>query len=118
MESTTTLPLFVYGTLRRGGRYHDDYLAGRFDRVRPAILPDYRKIVGTHGFDVAEPAPGESVAGELFELSPGDYQSTMVRCDELEELPPGQLQGDLYRRIVVSVECDGQMLAAWLYAAP
>lgn len=113
-----TLPLFVYGTLRRGGRYHNDYLAGRFDRVEVAQLPGFRKTVGSHGFDVAEPDPEGVVAGELFFLSRARADSVLAGCDELEELPPGELRGALYQRIDATVRFGDGECRAWVYVAP
>ncbi len=115
MTTTEKLPLFVYGTLRRGGRYHEEYLAGRFDDARPAKLPHFKKVVGSHGFDVAVPAAGDSLEGELFDLSAARYDETLSRCDELEELWPGELRGAWYQRVAREVTCGGTTVRAWVY---
>lgn len=108
-----TLPLFVFGTLRRGECNHH-YLAGAYDRVITARL---------HGFARVEPLmiarqPGSVVDGELFFLTSTTYSATLRGCDHLEELPPGGLIGHEYRRIAVRVQTDLGDFVAWAYARP
>jgi gamma-glutamylcyclotransferase (GGCT)/AIG2-like uncharacterized protein YtfP len=107
------LPLFVFGTLRRGHCNHH-YLAGRFERVLPAMLKDYQRV---HPLMIV-PQPGGTVDGELFFLPAANYEATLAGCDELEELPPGQLVGPDYQRKQVTVETAEGQLAAWAYVQP
>lgn len=109
------LPLFVYGTLRRGECNHDGYLAGRFVSVEPARLTDHARLVGSHGYFVIRPDPGAVVTGELFFLTPANADETLERCDRLEEIPPGCLRGDWYMRRVVVVETADSRRRAWAY---
>jgi len=111
--SDSRLPLFVFGTLRRGHRNHH-YLAGHYDDVQPAVLRDYARL---HELMIA-PQPGGEVDGELFVLTPDEYDTTMAGCDELEEIPPGQLIGTEYERKRVQVETAEGSVTAWAYVRP
>lgn len=107
------LPLFVFGTLRRGHCNHQ-YLAGHYDRVQPAVLRGYARL---HELMIAPRAGGE-VDGELFTLQPDDYDITLAHCDELEDIPPGQLVGHEYQRKRVRVETADGVVDAWAYVQP
>ena len=109
------LPLFVYGTLRQGESNHDWHLGGRFLRVVTACLTQHVRRVGHHGYFVVVPAAGEQVEGELFFLDPVGYSETLERCDRLEEIPPGALEGAWYARRVVTVESGTATHRAWVY---
>lgn len=112
-HSGARLPLFVFGTLRRGHVNHH-YLDGKYTQVIPALLHNYHRL---HELMIA-PAPGLSVDGELFSLTLEIYDSTLAGCDELEEIPPGQMKGDLYERRVVLVETNAGVVPAWAYVQP
>jgi gamma-glutamylcyclotransferase (GGCT)/AIG2-like uncharacterized protein YtfP len=109
------LPLFVYGTLRRGECNHDRYLGGRFVSARIARLADHVRLLGSHGYFVIRPEPGAEVSGELFFLAPAISRETLEQCDRLEEIPPGTLRGDWYTRQIVEVETDDSRHRAWAY---
>lgn len=106
-------PLFTFGTLRTGHRNHH-YLAGRFDRMIPAVLMGYRRL---HELMIA-PAVDDCVDGELFFLTPAICAETMAGCDLLEEIPPGQLVGHEYERKLVWVQTAEGPLQAWAYVQP
>lgn len=106
-------PLFVFGTLSCGHRNHH-YLEGRYRRVIPATLHGYRRL---HELMIA-PWPDGVVDGELFFLDRDDYASTLAACDELEEIPVGQLVGHEYQRKLVSVATTEGPVAAWAYVQP
>jgi len=110
IEPATKLPLFVFGTLRRDHRNHH-YLNSHFDKVVPAILRGYQRL---HELMIAPCADG-IVDGELFFLKTDEYDATLAGCDELEEIPSGQLVGHEYARKVVSVETSGGVFQAWAY---
>jgi gamma-glutamylcyclotransferase (GGCT)/AIG2-like uncharacterized protein YtfP len=107
------LPLFVFGTLRRGHRNHH-YLAGHYERVVAANLCGYARL---HELMIAR-RPGGVVDGELFFLNLDEYDSTMAGCDELEEIPAGQLVGHEYQRKRVTVETAEGRIEAWAYVQP
>lgn len=107
------LPLFTFGTLRRGECNHG-YLAGAYDRVVTARL-----------FGFAQVAPlmiaretNAMVEGEIFFLTPATFESTLSGCDRLEELPTDGLVGDEYRRIAVRVQTEIGEFIAWAYSRP
>lgn len=107
------LPLFVFGTLRRGECNHG-YLAGAYDRVLSAKLLGFVRVAPLMIARKADSA----VAGELFILTAATYEATLADCDRLEELPTGSLVGHEYRRIAVRVQTDSGEVIAWAYACP
>lgn len=109
------LPLFAFGTLRRGESNHAT-IAGAFDRCLPATLHDFRRIMAAHGFPAIIRCPLAQVHGELFFMRPELYDETLRRCDLLEDLPPGQLIGRYYRRMQLPVETPEGVFSAWAYA--
>jgi gamma-glutamylcyclotransferase (GGCT)/AIG2-like uncharacterized protein YtfP len=107
------LPLFVFGTLRRGEENHH-YLLGKYDRQLPAVLGGFRR---------SEPlmivrATGEQVQGELYFICSELYAETLQACDALEGISPGETAGPEYRRIEVAVETPEGSLRAWAYVHP
>jgi gamma-glutamylcyclotransferase (GGCT)/AIG2-like uncharacterized protein YtfP len=117
MDPLTQLPLFVFGTLRRGESNHD-CLAGRYDRWLPATLRDFKRTTAAHGFPQIVPSRGDHVGGELFFIRPADFEETLRRCDILEDIPPGQLVGPYYQRARVVVETAEREFTAWAYIDP
>lgn len=109
------LPLFVFGSLRRGESNHR-CLEESYDRCLEATLRDFRRVMAGHGFPTILRMPAAQVIGELFFITPQLYDATLRRCDILEELEPGQLAGRLYRRMQVKVETAEGDFAAWVYA--
>lgn len=107
------LPLFVFGTLRQGHVNHH-YLEGLYADMVPAVLPGYRRL---HPLMIAQDATGE-VDGELYVLTPETYGRTLAGCDELEEIPPGQLVGHEYQRKQVEVRTAHGPVIAWAYVQP
>ncbi len=104
------LPLFVFGTLRCGHENHR-YLDGHFERMVPASLPGYARL---HPLMIA-PAREGVVDGELYFLNSFEYDATLAGCDELEEIPPGQLVGHEYERRRVTVVTSAGDVTAWAY---
>jgi gamma-glutamylcyclotransferase (GGCT)/AIG2-like uncharacterized protein YtfP len=117
MNPNEFLPLFTFGTLRRGERNHY-YLEGTFERWLPGTVCDYARIVAAHGWPAIAPAAGEQVAGELFFIRPEVFIETLGRCDILEEIPPGELTGHSYQRAQVVVETSAGNFTAWAYVDP
>ncbi|WP_197440027.1 gamma-glutamylcyclotransferase family protein [Calycomorphotria hydatis] len=107
------LPLFVFGTLRRGEVNHH-YLAGRYERMIPATLAEYAVVDEL----MIDRVPGEKVSGELYFLRTDIYDDTMRHCDDLEEIPPGEIKGEWYERREVVVDTAEGEVTAWAYVAP
>lgn len=116
MSPVTTsprLPLFVYGTLRLGRENHH-YLAGHYEEMLAASLHGYARL---HPLMIARLAEGV-VEGELYFLDDDEYEATLAGCDELEELPTGQLVGRDYQRKRVTVTTVTGPFEAWAYVQP
>lgn len=107
------LPLFVFGTLRRGHCNHH-YLHGFYDRFIPAWLMDYHRVREL----MIDRHPGGVVDGELYFLTDAIYEATLAGCDDLEEIPRGQLIGHEYQRKRVTVETAEGLIEAWAYVQP
>ncbi len=108
--TTARWPLFVFGTLRRGEPNHG-CLAERYDHCQPATLCGFSK---RHPLMIV-PDPAGVVSGELFDLTPHRYEEALALCDELEEIPPGQLRGSEYQRVQVLVDTAAGERRAWAY---
>lgn len=104
------LPLFVFGTLRRGYSNHH-LLAGRFTKSMSAILPGYFRVRPL----MIVPRSGSQVSGELYFLRNEAYSRTLRDCDELEGIPLGELCGPYYARVRVLVETSEGTFDAWAY---
>ncbi|MBW3539521.1 MAG: Ldh family oxidoreductase [Planctomycetes bacterium] len=107
------LPLFVFGSLRRG-QWNHDLLVGRYELMLPARLRDFERVRPL----MIRPAPGGTVDGELYVLRPEQYDDTLRGCDALEGIPPGETSGPEYRRIPVTVETPDGPREAWAYVEP
>jgi gamma-glutamylcyclotransferase (GGCT)/AIG2-like uncharacterized protein YtfP len=117
MNPAAELPLFVFGTLRRGEDNHH-YLSGAYERWLPATLRDFQRTTAAHGFPGIVHSAGDRVTGELFFLRPDRFAETLRRCDILEDLLPGQLTGPYYQRAQVVVETAEGNFSAWAYIDP
>lgn len=117
MAANEYLPLFTFGTLRRGQENHR-ILAGTFDLWLPGTLRDYKRAQAAHGFPAVIPSPGESVSGELFFIRREAFDRTLLSCDILEDIPEGELTGRYYRRARVTIETDEGPFTAWAYLDP
>ncbi|GAA3304616.1 gamma-glutamylcyclotransferase family protein [Streptomyces cinereospinus] len=112
-----TLPFFVYGTLRPGGRYHDALLRGRTRAEAPARLAGAVLYEGP-GYPFAVREPGGVVTGALITPLPDAYGELLADLDRLEEYVPGDAR-NLYERVSREVvrDTDGATLRAWVYVA-
>lgn len=103
------LPLFVYGTLRRG-ESAEDLVARAVTRRAPARAKGRLLAIGApYPAAVFSPEAAEHVDGELMWLAPGSYAATLDRVDEYENVP------FLFRRIAITVESEGAAVEAWAY---
>jgi gamma-glutamylcyclotransferase (GGCT)/AIG2-like uncharacterized protein YtfP len=110
------LPVFVYGTLRPGGRYHASLLHGRTAAEEPARLPDAVLYEGP-GYPYAVEEVGGVVLGDLVTLRPAEYDEVLALLDQLEGCTPGA-PDNLYDRGARDVlRADGSAVRAWVYFA-
>lgn len=113
-------PFFVYGTLKRGQSNYARLLAGYTLREERAWLPVAALYTaGPYPFLVqaADLVPaGAIVFGELIEVQPDHYQRLLRLLDGLEDYVPGRA-GNLYERIVVTVQTANGEREAWVYVA-
>ena len=78
--------LFVYGSLKRGGRHHDELAGARF-LGKATTLPGYRlEPLGEYLALVAAPGSDAAVPGEVFDVA----ESKLGEVDAFE--------GDSYER--------------------
>ena len=140
--SDLSFRLFVYGTLKRGGRYHARYCS-RATRIRAATvvgrlyelnagfptieIPQQSVLAGATvdpardaeralrtRVDVCAPTEGRwtRVYGELIEFP--DPTTDVGPIDVLEDFVPGRKR-NLYKRVLAPVETDNLIIPAWLY---
>lgn len=99
--------LFVYGTLKRGGRLHGHMAGGRFV-AEAATVPRYRLLrVGWYP-GLVDAAGGTAVVGELWEVE-ADH---LRRLDDVE----GVAEGLFERRSVELQVAAGAEVQAYFYA--
>ncbi len=103
------LPLFVYGTLRRG-ESAEELVARDVTRRAPARAKGRMLAIGApYPAAVFSGDATEHVEGELLWLTPGAYGAVIDRVDEYENVP------FLFRRIAITVEAEGVAVEAWAY---
>lgn len=97
-------PLFVYGTLRPGGRAHHvvaDLVDVGDEASVPGMLYDTGRGYPAARFSAVEHTPGERVHGTLLVPRDATRAAELVRrCDAYEGLPP-------YERLAVRARTDG-----------
>lgn len=113
------LPVFVYGTLRRG-EYNYRLLAGRTVHEAAAVAADH--ALYSPGLPYVTDRVGHEVVGELMVLDPAVYRPTLAELDRLEGYRPGETHGNHYVREVCPVRHQGEdrqwrTVAAWIYHA-
>jgi gamma-glutamylcyclotransferase (GGCT)/AIG2-like uncharacterized protein YtfP len=112
------LPVFVYGTLRRGQLYHG-LLDGAVEAAYTAMLPGHRLYAGRYPY-IAEHPDGR-VVGDLMVLKPDGYGEVLARLDELEgfQPPDRELYVRVARRVRFrsdrSASAPWQAARAWVY---
>jgi gamma-glutamylcyclotransferase (GGCT)/AIG2-like uncharacterized protein YtfP len=142
------IDVFVYGTLRPGGRYHDRYCRGvvaiepatargRLEHLPagyPMVTVPPADVLARGGADplrdarlqeewrtrLASAGSDASDAGEVVGelLSFDDPETRLPRLDELEDFRASG--GGLYDRVLVRVRVTrtGAITPAWIYVAP
>ena len=139
-----TLRLFVYGTLKRGGRYHERFCGGALS-IEPAsvrgrlytlpegypvlVVPPDMILANGSGDAIAdvtrqetcvmpaaspEDAGWQDVHGELQTFD--DPADRLAAIDALEGFHPGA--PSLYLRLLLPVRRYSEYVAAWTYVDP
>lgn len=102
-----TALVFVYGTLRKGGKYHAALQDAIF--LGMAQTQEYYALYRAEYARLVKHASVSPITGEVYGVNP----STLARLDEIEDHPA------IYRREQVPVIlADGQQLLAWVYFYP
>jgi gamma-glutamylcyclotransferase (GGCT)/AIG2-like uncharacterized protein YtfP len=107
------LPLFVYGTLKRGYRLHGRMKGFAF--VGEAHVPGRLLDCGNFpGLIAGE--KGERVRGELYRIEPGqETEELLAGADSIEGFT-GFGRNNLYeRRIISAIDAAGKPTVCWVY---
>lgn len=119
--SITSLPFFVYGTLRNGQDNYPRHLAGHTENEAAGIVANYRMIGYDDGFPFAlDGGPGDTITGEVMWIKPESYETVLASMDHLEGYKPTRQnrRKNLYNREVVTVLlADGSSVQAWMYVS-
>lgn len=113
--SLERMPVFVYGTLRRGQKNYPRCLQGRTLEEIPATVRGELHYAADGGYPYLLPGAG-TVAGELMVLDPSRYEETVRALDLLEEYDAKDEEHSVYLRRETAVALgDGRQVAAWTY---
>ena len=100
LPAMASVRLFVYGSLKRGGRHHDEWLQGATFLGEAETLAGYQlEPLGEYLALIAAPGSTAVVSGELFEVA----ASKISVLDAFE--------GDAYMRATVPLRKFGLALA-------
>lgn len=102
--------LFVYGTLKRGGKYHD-YLGEAALEAEYAVAKGdlYDTGLGYPAMDIN--GKGE-VQGEIYDIP----EALWPAIDYLEDYSGGAAT-DLFNKVKIEVKADGKVLQTVVYVA-
>lgn len=109
------LPVFVYGTLRRGYGNHSRF-ADAATAISVATFENASMFAG--GVPFVRRTETGTVIGELVDIDPAQYEFVMKRLDQLEGFNGVNAKWNLYDRERVTVTVDGGgTREAWTYLA-
>jgi gamma-glutamylcyclotransferase (GGCT)/AIG2-like uncharacterized protein YtfP len=111
VSETKHLPVFVYGTLRRGQNNYS-ILQGHTIHEEEARLHS-AQLYDLGFFPMAVEGEGV-VSGELMHLRPGTYQEVLASLDMLEGVNREAPDTGFYRRVVRTVQAETEQ-RAWVY---
>lgn len=110
------LPVFVYGTLRRGEKNHLRYFEGRIRFLGMAAARGelYVHLEEEYCYPCLLPGEGE-VKGELVEPRPELYDLVLAELDALEDYDPRSDSGLYLRRPIDVLTEEGEAVRCWGY---
>jgi gamma-glutamylcyclotransferase (GGCT)/AIG2-like uncharacterized protein YtfP len=108
-------PMFVYGTLKRGGSNYDAYLKGKATTQNPAFLPA-AALYNCGPYPCLVLDAGAGVFGELVEFDAKDYATHLAAIDSLEDYTEGG-EKNMYERVLVDIDTATGSQQAWVYVA-
>jgi len=102
--------LFVYGTLKKGGKYHC-YLE------EATMVAEYASAKGVLydtglGYPAMALSESDSIAGELYDIP----EELWPALDDLEGYTGGA-ETDLFKKMTITVESQGKEVEAIVYVA-
>ena len=101
---SSTLNLFVYGTLTDPSRLHE--ITGKSYSTSAAYLKDFKKLASRFGYPYIVPHRGSTVKGLLvWDVD----EHSLKRLDEYED------EGRFYFRKKVAVLCGGAKVSCEVY---
>ena len=118
MESKTETPVFVYGTLKPGGYYHDTYCGGfQFDLFEGQVKGQLYSFPSL-GYPGATEHDTQSIQGVLLVFKHPERE-VLSKLDILEGYDPTRPtdQNEYYRKQVPVFDTQDQLIcdAAWCY---
>lgn len=116
---TTTLPVFVYGTLRNGQGNYGRLLRGRTADEQLGTVAGVAMYNRNGGFpySVVTNDPSDVIVGELMTPKADEYADVLDSLDWLEGYTPGSAFNH-YDRIEVTVTlATGEQVTALMYVA-
>lgn len=117
----SNLPIFVYGTLKRGGKKHH-ILCGNYRAVFTSEVSGCLHDIGA--FPMADIHSAGIIRGELYYMRPSCYVDVLHMLDVLEGVNEEKPEEGFYRRYVTSaLILDGDIPQAlvdqvYIYASP
>lgn len=102
--------LFVYGTLKRGGKYHD-YL-GEAELVAEHAVAKGEIYDTGLGYPAMDLNGKDEVQGEVYDIP----EALWPAIDYLEDYS-GEAATDLFNKVKIEVEADGKTLQTVVYVA-
>jgi gamma-glutamylcyclotransferase (GGCT)/AIG2-like uncharacterized protein YtfP len=115
-DQQVQLPLFVYGTLRRGQENYT-LLRGHTLSELPATI-EGMALYSLHAYPMILEADvaGALVHGDLLTLHPRLYVSLLEDLDQLEGFRPDAVEQSRFRRVERCVKTgSGHEVMAWIY---
>jgi gamma-glutamylcyclotransferase (GGCT)/AIG2-like uncharacterized protein YtfP len=107
--------LFVYASLREGFENpFFEYIKNHFDLVGTGYV--HGALYDLGDFPVGVPHASSRIKGELYEAkSPEDFDWSIAQLDDYEGMNPEEGERAMYKRMVETIDCNGQVYRAWIY---